>query len=99
MKYYIRFTEGAELELEDIYYWYEEKSEHAPQQFLDRLDAILDLLQINPYAYPTIHKNFRIILLDKFPYSVIYEISGNFVLILRIYHQSRSSKKKFKGLK
>ncbi len=99
MKYFLRFSSEAEKEIAEIFSWYSEKSADASFQFTDKVDDIMSTLAVNPFIFPSIHKDFRIILLDKFPYSIIYEITGNFVVILRIYHHSRNPKKKFKDLK
>jgi plasmid stabilization system protein ParE len=97
--YIVSVDEEAEEELDDIVGWYLLLSPKTAQEFIEVVDELLEFLSRNPYIYVKQRKNFRTALLRKYPYIIIYEITGNQVLVLRIYHTARNPQKRFTGLK
>jgi len=79
----------------DAYQWYEKQQLGLGNLFMRELDSCYDKLEMWPASYTKIKKNFRHILLKKFPYVIIYEIINNDVVVYAVFHTSRNPRKKF----
>lgn len=53
------------------------------------LESLYSSILEYPELYPTVHKNVRRALLQRFPYSVFYVIEPETVLIVGVVHQAR----------
>ncbi|RKR82682.1 ParE-like toxin of type II ParDE toxin-antitoxin system [Mucilaginibacter gracilis] len=80
----------------DAYVWYELQQPGLGELFLKELDNCYDKLEAWPIAYAKIRKNFRQIILKKFPYVLVFEIIKHEVVIYAVFHTSLSPRKKFK---
>jgi len=76
--------------------WYEKEQEGLGGVFLQELERCYDKIEIFPAIYAKIKKNFRQIILRKFPYVVVFEIFKNEVVVYAVFHTSRNPRKKFK---
>jgi plasmid stabilization system protein ParE len=82
----------ADVELAEAAQWYEERSPGLGGEFLDSFLAVTDRLRQNPYLFAPAFQNARRALLHRFPYSVIYEVHGDEVVVLACFHESRDPK-------
>jgi plasmid stabilization system protein ParE len=57
------------------------------------LDASLAAIQRHPLAYPIVFGRLRRAVLRRFPYSVIYDLSGDEILIVACIHGRRDPKR------
>ena len=80
----------------DDFDWYEEQKFGLGNSFLDELRSCYEKIKTAPVSYTKIKKNFRHILLKKFPYIIVYEIIDDDVVVHAVFHTSRNPKKKFK---
>jgi len=62
----------AQLEVQQAFQYYQEKSENLGFEFMRSLDAALQAIKRNPMAYRKIYKEARRFLLRKFPYALFY---------------------------
>ncbi len=72
--YKIIVRREAQLEVQEAFRYYEDKSDGLGFEFLRSLDASLQSIKRNPSAYQTIYKEARRVLLRKFPYAIFYLI-------------------------
>ncbi|HET9226895.1 MAG TPA: type II toxin-antitoxin system RelE/ParE family toxin [Thermoanaerobaculia bacterium] len=79
----------ADAEVYDASHWYEERREGLGQEFLNAFAAATSNLRHNPHLYPIVAGEARRLLLHRFPYSLIYEIHGDEVVVLACFHESR----------
>jgi plasmid stabilization system protein ParE len=79
-------------EIREIAIWYDWESEARRDSFLSSLDTVLERLQQNPYQYQVIYGEVRRALLARFPYSVIYVVRGNEVVVAACLHDRRDPK-------
>lgn len=86
------FRSAAESELRDAYEWYESRRPGLGVEFMECVDACTQILRIHPEIYPTVHKRVRQGLLKRFPYSVLYVLSDDNIVILSVFHSSRDPK-------
>jgi toxin ParE1/3/4 len=80
----------AQLEVQEAFRYYQEKSEGLGFEFMRSLDAALQSAKRNPFAYQKIYKEIRRILLRKFPYAVFYIVEENRIIVIACFHQKRS---------
>lgn len=69
--------------------YYEEKSQGLGIDFLDELEDAIAQALAHPKSGSLITDQVRRILLARFPYEVIYEVTDNIVLIIAVKHLSR----------
>ena len=95
MKYTIEVKALAAIETIDAYNWYELQREGLGAEFLNALDMFYSKLLDNPYIHSYYSENVRHGKLDKFPYSVVYEIFETAIVIYSVFmaKQDRSKKR------
>jgi plasmid stabilization system protein ParE len=96
MKYKLTILETAEHDMADAFDWYNMQSEFAAGYLVEKFDEAFKHIVESPLIYQKIHRNFRQIVLNPFPYVIIYLVKGDEVIIFRIWHTSRNPKNKFK---
>lgn len=82
----------ADAEVAEAANWYEGKRVGLGAEFLDAFAAATDKLRQEPYLYARILREARRVLLQRFPYDVIYEIHDDEVVILSCFNQWRDPK-------
>ena len=100
MNYHSRFSIQALKQLDEIITWYEEHSRQATDNFIEDLDKMIQKICLTPFLFRSVHKDYREIKMKRFPYYIIYRANEDKkeVLILRIYHTSRSPDNKYRNL-
>lgn len=88
----IIFRPAAELELKEAYDWYEERTLGLGTEFMRCVDGCVKLIRRHPEIFPATHKHIRQGVLRRFPYSVLYLISGGSVIVVSVFHSSRDPK-------
>jgi plasmid stabilization system protein ParE len=88
----VRFRPEAGAELLEAVEWYEGRGPGLGAEFLRSLDAAVALVQRNPLSYPLVFGNARRAVLRRFPYSLIYEPSGDDILVVACIHGRRDPK-------
>lgn len=86
----VQFESSAQDEIASAFEWYELQSFGLGGEFLRAVAAATERLEHNALAYPDIGRNFRRILLRRFPYGLHYEIlNSKEVSVLACLHQRR----------
>jgi plasmid stabilization system protein ParE len=83
----------VEKDLDDAYYWYNERRIGLGEEFLTCVDACLQAILRNPESHPIIYGNCRRGLVRRFPYAVFYEHTGNMIIVYAIFHTSQNPQK------
>ncbi|TCD29738.1 type II toxin-antitoxin system RelE/ParE family toxin [Pedobacter psychrodurus] len=81
----------------DAYDWYEEQKVGLGDLFLAELSRCYSKLEKNPLFYQKLKKNYRHLVLNKFPYVLIFEVNENEIIIFAVFHTAKNPKLKFKG--
>ena len=85
----IRFLSPAEIEMLDSAAYYETRVPELGTDFISTIEiAVLDLSD-NPGKWPMIGKEIRRRILPRFPYSILYKIDPEEIIIVAIMHQKR----------
>ncbi len=88
----ILFRPEAEGELSEASAWYESRGKGLGAEFLRAVEAAVSIIQRHPLAYPEVFVGVRRGVLRKFPYSVIYTVDEEMVLIVACIHGRRDPK-------
>lgn len=99
MKYSLVILEEASDELDEISLYYEQIQQGLGVKFIDHWQKSLNEISKNPLAFQKIKKQYRSVLLQKFPYLVIYEEIGKTVVVYRLIHVKKHPRKRFSALK
>lgn len=83
------FHPDARIELIDAVAYYEKSSEGVGLRFSREVYATIHRLMANPNLWPSVTENTRRCLTRRFPYSVVYEIREQDVLIVAVAHFGR----------
>jgi plasmid stabilization system protein ParE len=93
MKRRILFGQEAEAELTESLDWYEAQSPGLGAELLRALDGVLANIERNPFAYPAVSKKVRRAPMRRFPFSVIYTVTEEEILVAACFHASRDPAK------
>lgn len=85
----IIFRSAAESELRDAYDWYEERETGLGADFMRCVDGCVQLVRRHPEIFPVVYKNVRQGVLRRFPYSLLYFLDGDAIIIVSVFHASR----------
>lgn len=85
----IRFTNVAESELSEAVAHYNNQEDGLGQQFVAEVkDATARILSF-PEAWPRLSARTRRCVIKRFPYSLIYQLREDHVLIVAVMHMRR----------
>jgi plasmid stabilization system protein ParE len=85
----IRFLTLAQREVDDAVIWYEQQAEGLSRDFLDQLDRAVRLVKHHPKIATQIEADIRRFLVARFPYSLIYGIDDDSIVVIAVAHQHR----------
>ena len=85
----IRFHPDAERELLEAETWYRDRSEVAAQAFALEVDRAIDAIAAAPERWPVHPFGERRFILSRFPYSILYRMRAEEIVVLAIAHQRR----------
>ncbi|HEY3874115.1 MAG TPA: type II toxin-antitoxin system RelE/ParE family toxin [Candidatus Kapabacteria bacterium] len=87
-----RIQSEADLEFSESAWWYlnEEQSPQAAERFADEVEEVYREIQNAPYRFPIRKKGLRASPLKKFPFSIMYFIESDEIVIASVYHHKRS---------
>lgn len=83
----IRFEAGDEIQA--AFEWYFERSPKAAAAFLREIEASLSQIVSHPHLYPSYTTNTRRRILEKFPYSIVFQEKDDIVLVIALAHAKR----------
>lgn len=88
MAYKLIIKDEVKLDTEDVYNYYENKREGLGEKFLQELAEAYDRLSTHPQHYGFVNDQyfFRTIKIDRFPYSILYKIIEDSVIVYKIHN-------------
>ncbi|MGH8118077.1 MAG: type II toxin-antitoxin system RelE/ParE family toxin [Rhodanobacteraceae bacterium] len=69
--------------------WYETRAAGLGSKFARSVDAAVRQALRTPLAYAAIDKEFRHVLLRRFPYSIIYHVDDPELVVVSCFHHRR----------
>ena len=97
MVYKIEIRPLAAIEILEAYDWYELQREGLGTEFLIELEAFYITLQRNPDTYSYYIKPVRQGVVNRFPYTVVYETFDEIIVIYSVFMQRQHPDKKRSG--
>jgi toxin ParE1/3/4 len=85
----ISFDASAQLELDEAADFYDLESPGLGAEFLDTVEAALHSLLEFPESCPVLLGETRKLVLGRFPYSLMFWIDGDVIVVSAIAHQRR----------
>lgn len=97
--YRIVFHPEAEKEFLKSYQWYEERSIGLGDRFSKAIDNKINLIVKNPLFYPKKNKDYHEVLIEVFPFLIVYKMypDDNLIYIVSIAHTSRKPNRKYRN--
>lgn len=89
----IQIRPAAEADIQEAWAWYEERDPGLGSEWMRSLEAALSQLCRNPYAWQVVHKDARRALVKRFPYSILFRVRGERVVVLAVAHASRDPRR------
>ncbi|HVI00647.1 MAG TPA: type II toxin-antitoxin system RelE/ParE family toxin [Enhygromyxa sp.] len=82
-------TAEARQELREATQWYAVRSSRAAQRFVAAYKNARQLIQDGPEQWAEIEPGVRRVLLRKFPYSLLYAVEDDKLVVLVVKHHKR----------
>ncbi|MDQ2976830.1 MAG: type II toxin-antitoxin system RelE/ParE family toxin [Acidobacteriota bacterium] len=85
----VRFLAPADQEVDEAVAWYKRQGQDLSRGFLDDLDRAVRLAKTYPLLATQVEPEIRRRLFINFPYSLIYGIDEETIVIIAVAHQQR----------
>ena len=85
----IVFKPEAELDLAEAYEWYEERDKGLGSEFIRAVGTCVHQIERYPEMYPVVYRNVRQAVTRRFPYSILYLVEVDSVVVISVFHASR----------
>jgi hypothetical protein len=85
----IVFHPDIASEIKASYNWYQEQAAGLGDDFIAELESAYETIEELPETWPKFQKGFRRYLLARFPFSVIYKVSNDYIYVVAVMHNSR----------
>lgn len=93
MNYQFELHPEAVYDIEEAFEWYESKRVGLGKALVIELDSVLEKVKRSPYHYQELDFGLRGVLLKRFPYKVIFQLSNTRIIVLAIFHQKRDPRR------
>jgi plasmid stabilization system protein ParE len=90
MSLLISFRQPARSEFIEAAAWYEAQRPELGVEFIAEIDRCVAAVVQQPLLYPVVHGGMRRVVAKRFPYSVYYRIEPDHIVVLAVFHSSRS---------
>jgi plasmid stabilization system protein ParE len=85
----VEFVRQAAEELAEAVDWYTERSTLAALEFLQDVEHALQLVLQRPSAWPAFEAGTRRIVMQRYPFSIIFHQESGVVQVLAVAHHKR----------
>lgn len=93
MRYRLIIKPQAEEDIQDIFDWYERKSEGLGEYFLEDLDLKISKIISQPESYQIHNLDFHFAFCDRFPVSIHFKIELDTIYIFGVFPTAKNPKK------
>jgi plasmid stabilization system protein ParE len=84
------FRPAAAADLEEAALWYEAKRPGLGYEFLAAAEDALRQVMATPSGYALVYKDRRRVMFARFPYSLVYRLINEQVVVVAIVHAKRN---------
>jgi plasmid stabilization system protein ParE len=85
----VRFHPAAQAELRSARNWYHKRNPLAAAGFIQEVEKGISKIAEAPARYPTADHGTRSLVLDRFPYRIIYRTGDTEIVVVAVAHQKR----------
>jgi plasmid stabilization system protein ParE len=86
---HLRFITPARTELREARRYYAQLHPVLGDQFVREVRVAVERILAHPEAWPIEHELMRKIVLNRFPYKILYAIEARELIVLAVAHQHR----------
>ncbi len=83
------FHPAVNQEVKASYRWYERQADGLGDDFIFELESAYEAILELPSTWPVFQGNSRRFVLGRFPFSIIYALSNNSLLVVAVMHHSK----------
>jgi hypothetical protein len=87
---------AAERDLDEARKWYNGIRPGLGEEFLVSMAEAFTRLEQDPERYRVLYKGFRRVLVDRFPYKILYQLSGNNAIVFECFTTRATIQRSFK---
>jgi hypothetical protein len=92
MIYKVKILPKAKFDLSEISCWYEDIQKGLGKRFLKNVNIEIKVVKKNPILLQIRYDKTRVVLINKFPYLIHYEVVDSEILIKAVIHTARDNK-------
>ncbi len=99
MSYIIRLHPATQIEYNEAYEWYEDKSKGLGERFIKAVRHKIAEIALNPEVYGSKgNKKFREAMVEFFPFIIVYKIYNRKkeIYISSVHHAKKNPRKKYR---
>lgn len=85
----IEISDEAEIDLDESYQCYSEKSLKVAYSFYKQINLSLNDIKQHPGFFPIVYKNVRKYIIKKFPFVIYYQLIDSVIRVIALFHTSR----------
>ena len=85
----LRLHPAAAAETEAAYAWYMERSPPAAELFVAALEQAFHRISESPERWPRLRGSVRRYVLRRFPFSVVYQVRPDIIVVVAVAHHRR----------
>jgi plasmid stabilization system protein ParE len=88
----------AAADLADAKAWYDDQRPGLGDEFLAAIADAFTRLEQNPEQFPFYYRDFRRVLVERFPYKVFFRTRGEAdVIVFRVLHSASDHRRRLRG--
>ena len=93
MKWRVIIRPNAEADVREAWAWYESQRAGLGDELLIEIRAAIRRLETGPENRPFYYRDFRRLLVRRFPYKLFYRVDRDRVIVFRILHAKREHRR------
>ncbi|NPA08406.1 MAG: type II toxin-antitoxin system RelE/ParE family toxin [Chlorobi bacterium] len=94
MIYHFSLSPNAENDLLEATLWYENQQTGLGEKFIQKVESYFLRIQNHPFHFPLKKGNLREAYIQKFPYVIIYQITGDHIIVFAVFNTHQNPTKK-----
>jgi toxin ParE1/3/4 len=90
MRYNLLISPIAKAEILESTKWYNEQKKGLGLEFISEIEKSIRTIENKPTLFAKIYKEYRMVLIDRFPFEIFYSLESNNIIIHHVFHSSRN---------
>ena len=90
MRKRVRFLPEAKAEFDEAADWYEARHKGLGRDFIGKVREVIKRITGNPKLFAIVRGQVRQTVIERFPYSVLYQEDKHEIIVIAVFHSSRN---------